>query len=288
VASKRSITAAQSKDFLIAGGLDGGPDHRVGVRNRGIGGRSARSSRVSTGTGNAGRGTERAGLGNALVSAALVGIFIGIHMAQPQMAHAVACGAANYHEQAREDTNARGVRTTGNGIRVTNSSVNCERVSSLFDQGSSMNWVEIGWYEHGPDINSACGHTLGSPELFIAWSVANVIVCDGLGVQVPAGLGNNFRVEDANRDTIWYFVYNGLTVGNVNGDHSTGEVQTNAERADDIQVVFSEFFGLQRMGSNQMYSNWQQTDTGGMTTNNDPEYVVCILSATHVVVDTSC
>jgi hypothetical protein len=30
------------------------------------------------------------------------------------------------------------------------------------------------------------------------------------------------------------------------------------------------------MGSDQMYHNWMQTDTEGMTRNNDPEYQVCI------------
>jgi hypothetical protein len=53
-------------------------------------------------------------------------------------------------------------------------------------------------------------------------------------------------------------------------------------------VIFSEFFGLQRMGSDQMYHNWMQTDTLGMTINNDPEYRVCIPGATHVIVDLSC
>lgn len=208
----------------------------------------------------------------------MVGWWLGIAIAQSVPANAVSCGSVDYHEQAREDTNARGVRTTGNGIRVQNSAVDCERVSSLFDVGSSANWVEIGWYEHGPEIiNSLCGNTLGTPVVFAAWAVGGIPDCETY-VTVSAGLGRNFRVEDANRDTIWFFVYEGNTFTSVDGDHSTGEVQTNAERADDVEVVFSEFFGLQRMGSDQAYHNWQQTDTQGMTTNNDPEYRVCLFS----------
>jgi hypothetical protein len=207
--------------------------------------------------------------------------------AQALPARAVACGSVNYFEEAREDTNARGVRTTGNGIRVTNANVMCERVSSLFDAGSSANWVEIGWYEHGPNIVSGCGNTTGTPRVFVSWSVAGIIDCDPYGM-VSAGLGNNFRVEDANRDTIWFFVFNGNTIASINGDHSTGEVQTDGERADDVESIYSQFFGLQRMNSNQTYENWLQTDTAGMTLNNDPQFRVCVDLPTQVRVDTTC
>lgn len=123
--------------------------------------------------------------------------------------------------------------------------------------------------------------------VFYAWKAAGIPDCNPF-VVVTSGLGHNFRVEDRNRDTTWFFVYEGNTIANVNTDHSTGEVETNGEREDDVEVIFSEFFGLQRMGSDQMYHNWMQTDTEGMTFNNDPEYRVCIPSATHVIVDLTC
>lgn len=223
-----------------------------------------------------------------LVSSALVGMWLGMMLVHPTIANAVACGDAQYFEEAREDTNAHGVRTTGNGMRVQNSNVECERVSSLFDAGSSMNDGEIGWYEHGPDgPPSLCGETPGVPMVFWATQIAGIPECHPF-VVVSSGLGHNFRVEDVNRDTTWFFVYEGNTIASVNADHSTGEVETNAEREDDVEVIFSEFFGLQRMGSDQIYHNWMQTDTEGMTINNDPEYRVCIPSATHVIVDLSC
>jgi hypothetical protein len=237
-------------------------------------------------------GTDRASRQSAtwrpFLSSTLVGMWLGMMLVNPTIANAVACGDAQYFEQAREDTNARGVRTTGNGMRVQNSNVQCERVSSLFDVGSSANDVEIGWYEHGPaGPPSACGETPGVPMVFWAARIAGIFQCHPY-VVVSSGLGHNFRVEDANRDTTWFFVYEGNTIASVNGDHSTGEVETNGEREDDVASIFSEFFGLQRMGSDQAYHNWMQTDTGGMTINNDPEYRVCIPSETHVIVDLSC
>lgn len=75
---------------------------------------------------------------------------------------------------------------------------------------------------------------------------------------------------------------NGNTLTSINGDHSTGEPQASGERADDVESMFLEFFGLQRMNANQTYENWAGTDGGGSTVNNDPEYKLCVHSNTHV------
>jgi hypothetical protein len=86
-------------------------------------------------------------------------------------------------------------------MRVRNSNVQCERVSSLFDVGSSMNDVEIGWYEHGPNgPPSLRGETSGVPMVFWAAQIAGIPACHPF-VVVSSGLGHNFRVEDANRDS---------------------------------------------------------------------------------------
>lgn len=46
-----------------------------------------------------------------VVAVGMVGWWLGIAIAQSVPANAVSCGSVDYHEQAREDTNARGVRT---------------------------------------------------------------------------------------------------------------------------------------------------------------------------------
>lgn len=199
----------------------------------------------------------------------------------------------SYWEQAREDTNSRGVRTnpTGNGMRVANTTVNCERVSSLFVVQNGANWVEIGWYEHGPQfLLSECGMTNGPPFVFVAWLNQGTPGCEKLMVVTnPAtGLGHDFDARDADVNSVWGFLYDGTVVKTIDVSMSSGEVQVNGERADLHASMFSEFFGLQRMDANATWQNWMQTDTLGQTDNNDPVYEACIQTVTHVSVVQVC
>jgi hypothetical protein len=200
------------------------------------------------------------------------------------------CPGGDYHEQASPTTNGRGVRTSGNGMRVSNTWVGCERVSSIGVEASGGDFVEVGWYEIGPELSGLayCAGTDGRPRTFVYVRVFGVDDCFEFGYINTEGLGQNLRAQDLERDETWEFYRNAQFLISLSTNMSSGPGIAQGERQNLHNSIYSEFQGLQRMNTNQQWVNWTGTSTGGSTINNDPEYGVCIPSSTHVTVDLGC
>jgi hypothetical protein len=99
---------------------------------------------------------------------------------------------------------------------------------------------------------AACAAVVLAVSLGVSWYLLpGPKGCPGPVPFVPSGPFGTFHCDSgalnvfgAGLFTLWFFVYEGNTIASVNADHSTGEVETNGEREDDVEVIFSEFFGL--------------------------------------------
>jgi hypothetical protein len=197
-------------------------------------------------------------------------------------ASAVACLGSPYNTTAEPDTNGRGVQVSSPGMLIENKTVDCGRVSSLFDKNSAdTRWVEVGWYEDQSVY--VCIPSTTNPWRLAFASLDGVNSCF-----IPSGgIGegtDGFKVHDDNQDGIWKFSHEATNFWNSPdmGTFVTGTPISNGERVGTSDPAHSDFNGLKRMNSSQVFVNWSGTHE--RFTSDDPDYKLCVHSATHVEV----
>jgi hypothetical protein len=211
-----------------------------------------------------------------------VGILVHSFLVNSRPASALACLVSPYNTTAQPDTNGRGVRVSNPGMLIEDKTVGCGRVSSLFDKNSTeTRWVEVGWYE---DQNYyVCIPNASSPRRLGFASLDGMYSCFQPSGGIAEGT-NAFSVHDANQDGVWKFFHEGTNFWNSPdmGTFVTGQVRSNGERGSSSDPAHSDFNGLQRMNSSQAWVDW--TGTQEWSTSDDPDYKLCVHSATHVEV----
>jgi hypothetical protein len=146
-----------------------------------------------------------------LVSSALV-------LLSPRQARADHCdGSSGWFVGIMNEssTERRGIGVWGPGMQVSDTSVHCERVSSIYlTEADTQNYVEMGWFEvpstSGLDI--ACSYTTGQPRLFALRTTSGSQYCikDGPNLVGSPGQPDGFRIENSDLDDIFDFYHDGV------------------------------------------------------------------------------
>jgi len=179
--------------------------------------------------------------------------------------------------RAKPGTNGRGTRVGGSdpGMRVSNTDIDCVRVSSIgVINSSSTTFAEIGWYEDPMGL-SDCPATSGQPRILVYRKFNGVPMCQTQPViSGPFPRNDEFIVNDSDQNGVWRYFRNGSFLGSFDlGSFITGEGRANSERkSGHHDSMYALFLGLDRMNSSQGWTNWANTT---QLENSDAEYHLC-------------
>lgn len=184
------------------------------------------------------------------------------------------------------DTNGRGVRVSGPGMRVSDTVVECARASTLSVVNSSeTRFVEVGWYEEAVDV-TPCPQTSGNPRILVAKGINGVFTCDpdviGPDTITNAPTDDGFWVHDDNQDGNWDYYHNGSFLGFFGlGSFITGDPRAQGERKSTHDSMYALHDGLKRMNSSKSWVSWTGTT---IIVDDDADYRGCVRSNTKVEV----
>lgn len=202
----------------------------------------------------------------------------------PQAVAFPSCGSPGTVQGARPDTNGRGVRVSDPGMRVSDASISCIRVSAIHVMNSAATrFAIVGWYERasGAPTFLGCPVTSGPPRVLVAKIFDGTNTC----AQNTANITNtprndDFAVHDHDQDGTWKYYRNGAFIGSFRfGMFTTGILQARTERYQTGDSMYGLFDGLKRMNSNANWVDWTGTTVNADT---DPDYNTCVLTATKV------
>jgi hypothetical protein len=186
----------------------------------------------------------------------------------------------HFYTNAHETTNShhRGTRTHSAGMLVENETPVCDHVSSIVSYSSNNEWVEVGWDDQASDAGT---YSLGdctwngndTPTAFKAWvDLQDIFHCRHFQTLTP-NTWDAFAVYNQNGNGCWNSSINGSALGGAEclGWYASSSV-TNGERAGPGESADAAFTGLEYMGRDGLWHEWQNEACGGLGENNDPRW----------------
>jgi hypothetical protein len=181
---------------------------------------------------------------------AMAGFVGGLTSGWPRAA-AVDCG--NFREQYfNPGTTWRGVKVSSPGMRVSDTVVDCSRISWVFVRNAAgTKIVNLGWYE--TEIGEfGCNPTAGKPKVLRIKQVNGIGTCDHNTHEYGTNetpTNDDFSIQDDNQDGVWEYRRNGVLVGSydlgafTNGILGAGSARYGASG----DSMYGNFDGLKRM-----------------------------------------
>lgn len=177
----------------------------------------------------------------------------------------------------KHNQNNRGHKAENpNGMRLIQSTVTCERVSSIYVYRSEFQYIQFGWYEAPAGIPGDCGQTSGLPYLLASWRILGMNQADCLfdNYELDPEPGDyewkTWAIDNPANDNNFFFVLDGTYLGvTPNVGFANGHGLLGTERAGDDPHGYGHFNNMYY----QNYSGWHLWDTSCFVLSGKCDYL---------------
>jgi hypothetical protein len=208
----------------------------------------------------------------------------------PLGAQAIPCANnAGYGTRGLQADHQFGSRVTNN--LVINPASTCSIVRSIYIVNSALNFVEVGWFENGPDYPGDPCDDVSTPHILVYAKVAGHIKCKPATPALNAGQSYSFRVDNPDHDNDFVYYWAGdqtpdISLGYFATGFTRGYAQSGDERTATSDSLRADFSGLNSLGGGGGWHNFENPST--YSEGNVSGFAICSWSGGHLEVKSSC
>jgi len=208
----------------------------------------------------------------------------------PQAALAVTCINAGLGVDSLGTDQQYGVRI-GRNLIVNPSGTVCSVVRSAYIVRNWDNFVEVGYYEDGPDWPPDPCTNVTTPHILVYAIVDRFIKCKAGTSGLTAGQEYSFRVDNPDHDFDFVHYWDddttpSISLGFYATDHKSGFPQVVSERATTADSLRGEFHEVNSLGGGGSW-NWFG-DALSFSNGNVGNWNICSWGPSHLDVRLNC